>query len=60
LKHASLYSEGRGRYLDNLWRLSETEWVLALRRPEPVARKKPGKVTPRAVQLVLPEFGLTG
>lgn len=44
----------------DLWRLSDTEWLLALRRPEPVARKKPGKVVARAEQLVLPEFGATG
>ncbi|GAC1350951.1 MAG: hypothetical protein NVSMB27_38390 [Ktedonobacteraceae bacterium] len=44
----------------DLWRLSDTEWLLALRRPEPVARKKPGKVVVLAEQLVLPEFGATG
>jgi putative transposase len=44
----------------DLWRLSDTEWLLALRRPEPVARKKPGKVVALAEQLVLPEFGATG
>ncbi|WP_220201452.1 hypothetical protein [Reticulibacter mediterranei] len=37
-----------------------TEWLLALRRPEPIARKKPGKIVPLAQQLVLPEFGATG
>lgn len=30
----------------DLWRLSDTEWLLALRRPEPVARPKPGKIVP--------------
>jgi len=44
----------------DLWQLSETEWLLALRRPEPVARQKPGKVVVLAKQLVLPEFGATG
>jgi len=44
----------------DLWQLSDTEWLLALRRPEPVARKKPSKIVARAVQLVLPEFGATG
>ncbi len=44
----------------DLWRLSDTEWLLALRRPEPVAHKKPGKVVVLAKQLVLPEFGATG
>jgi hypothetical protein len=37
-----------------------TEWLLALRRPEPVVRKKSGKVVVLAEQLVLPEFGATG
>ncbi|HEU5375629.1 MAG TPA: hypothetical protein VFV38_09340 [Ktedonobacteraceae bacterium] len=31
-----------------------------LRRPEPIARKKPGKIVPLAQQLVLPAFGATG
>ena len=44
----------------DLWRLSDTEWLLALRRPAPIARKKPGKVVVLAEQLVLPEFGETG
>ncbi len=44
----------------DLWQLSETEWVLALRRPAPVPRKKPGQVVVLAQQLVLPEFGATG
>jgi hypothetical protein len=44
----------------DLWQLSDTERLLALRRPEPVARKKPGKVVVLAEQLVLPEFGATG
>lgn len=44
----------------DLWQLSDTEWLLALRRPEPAARKKPGKIVALAEQLVLPEFGATG
>jgi hypothetical protein len=44
----------------HLWRLSETEWLLALRRPEPSPRKKASKIVPLAVQLVLPDFGATG
>jgi transposase len=44
----------------DLWQLSDTEWLLALRRPEPVARKKPGKIVPLARQLPLPEFGAIG
>lgn len=41
----------------DLWRLSDTEWLLALRRPDPIARKKPGKIVVLAEQLMLPEFG---
>ncbi len=44
----------------DLWQLSETEWLLALRRPEPVARKKPSKIVVLAEQLILPEFGTAG
>jgi hypothetical protein len=44
----------------DLWRLSDTEWLLALRRPEPVARLKPGKVVVLAEQLILPEFEAVG
>jgi len=44
----------------DLWRLSDTEWLLALRRPEPAPRKKPGKIVVLAEQLTLPEFGATG
>ena len=43
----------------DLWRLSDTEWLLALRRPEPIARKKPGKIVALATQLVLPECEAT-
>jgi hypothetical protein len=44
----------------DLWQLSDTEWLLALRRPEPIARKKQGKIVPLARQLLLPEFGAIG
>lgn len=44
----------------DLWQMNETEWLLALRRPEPVTRKKPGKIVPLARQLPLPEFGAIG
>jgi transposase len=44
----------------NLWRLSDTEWLLALRRPAPVIHKKPGNMVVLAEQLILPEFGVTG
>ncbi len=44
----------------DLWQISETEWVLALRRSEPIPRKKPGKIITPVWQLVLPEFSATG
>ena len=44
----------------DLWQLSDTEWLLALRRPEPIARKKPGNIVLLARQLPLPGFGATG
>jgi hypothetical protein len=44
----------------DLWQISDTEWLLALRRPEPSPRKKPDKIIAPAWQLVLPEFGATG
>ncbi len=44
----------------DLWQLSETEWLLALRRPEPSVRKKVTKITAFAQQLRLPLFGTTG
>ena len=37
----------------DLWQLSETEWLLALRWPEPIARKKSSKIVPLAEQLML-------
>jgi len=44
----------------DLWQVSDTEWLLALRRPEPIARKKRGMIVPLAKQLALPTFGATG
>ena len=44
----------------DLWQLSETEWLLALRRPAKEPRKKPGNIIPLARQLLLPGFGATG
>lgn len=44
----------------DLWQLSDTEWLLALRRPEPSARKKASKIVALAQQLPLPLFGATG
>jgi transposase len=44
----------------DLWQLSDTEWLLALRRPEPVVRKKQSKIVPCARQLPLPSFGALG
>ncbi len=44
----------------DLWQISETEWLLALRRPEPIARKKQGKIITFVEQLILPSFGATG
>jgi transposase len=44
----------------DLWQLSETEWLLALRRPAPVARKKQGKIVPLAQQLPLPIIDAIG
>ncbi len=44
----------------DLWQVNETEWLLALRRPEPGVRKKRSRVVALAEQLLLPEFGATG
>ncbi len=44
----------------DLWQLSDTEWLLALRRPEPGMRKKRSKIIPFAQQLMLPDFDATG
>lgn len=57
--HQRLETHFRSPQLD-LWQLSDTEWLLALRRPAPVTRKKPARAVVLAEQLVLPEFGATG
>ncbi len=44
----------------DLWQFSDTEWLLALRRPAPVVRKNQGKIIPLARQLPLPSFGTIG
>ena len=44
----------------DLWQLSDTKWLLALRRPEPGVRGKRGKIDALARQLPLPEFSATG
>lgn len=44
----------------DLWQLSETEWLLALRRPEPSPRKKMSKIVALAEQLMLPHFDVAG
>jgi hypothetical protein len=38
----------------DLWQLSETEWLLALRRPDPAPRRSRGKIVALAQQLSLP------
>jgi putative transposase len=44
----------------DLWQVSDTEWLLALRCPETGMRKKRAKIVALAEQLMLPEFGATG
>lgn len=44
----------------DLWQLSETEWLLALRRPERGARSKRSKIVALARQLPLPNWSATG
>ena len=44
----------------DLWLLSETEWLLALRRPDPAPRRKRGKIIALARQLPLLEIGAIG
>jgi len=44
----------------DLWQVSDTEWLLALRRPEPGVRKKRSKIVALARRLPLPEFDVTG
>ncbi len=42
-----------------LWQTSETEWLLALRRPDPVPRRNRSKIVALARQLPLLEVGAT-
>jgi len=49
----------RSAQLD-LWQLSDTEWLLALRRPEPAQRRNRGKIVALARQLPLPDWSATG
>jgi hypothetical protein len=44
----------------DMWLLSETEWLLALRRPDPAPRRKRGKIITLARQLSLLEIGAIG
>ncbi len=44
----------------DLWQLSETEWLLALRRPDPAPRQNRGKIIPLARQLPLLDVSATG
>ncbi len=44
----------------DLWQLSETEWLLALRRPDLAPRRNRGKIVPLARQLPLLEIGAIG
>jgi hypothetical protein len=60
VKHARrIETHFRSPQLD-LWHVSDTEWLLALRRPEPVPRKKHHKIVVPAEQLMLPEFAALG
>jgi hypothetical protein len=60
VKHARrLQTHFRTPQLD-LWQLSDTEWLLALRRPEPGARGKRSKLVALARQLPLPEWSAAG
>ena len=44
----------------DLWLLLETEWLLALRRPDPAPRRSRGKIVALARQLLLPDWSATG
>jgi hypothetical protein len=44
----------------HLWQTSETEWLLALRRPDPALRRKRGKIIMLARQLPLLDVTATG
>lgn len=60
VKHARrIETHFRSPQLD-LWHVSDTEWLLALRRPEPAPRKKRNRIVVLAEQLILPEFDATG
>lgn len=43
----------------HLWQTSETEWLLALRRPDPAPRRNRSKIVALARQLLLPEVNAT-
>jgi len=44
----------------HLWQTSETEWLLALRRPDLAPRHSRGKLVALARQLPFPEWSATG
>jgi hypothetical protein len=44
----------------DLWQLSDTEWLLALRRPESAQRRNRGTLVALARQLPLPDWSATG
>jgi len=44
----------------DLWQLSETEWLLAFRRPEPAPRRTRGKIVALARQLPLLDVSASG
>jgi hypothetical protein len=44
----------------HLWQTSDTEWLLALRRPEPAPRRNRGKIVALARQLSLLDVSATG
>jgi hypothetical protein len=44
----------------HLWQTSDTEWLLALRRPDPAPHRSRGKIVALARQLPLPEFEAIG
>ncbi len=44
----------------HLWQTSDTEWLLALRRPDPAPRRNRGKIVALARQLPIPDVSATG
>jgi hypothetical protein len=44
----------------HLWQLSDTEWLLALRRPDLAPRRSRGKIVALARQLPLLQWSATG